>query len=106
MGFNFNIAGTETARIVAGKHCIDIETKGIDFEQLNKSLQKGVVKVCFKKANGEYREMDATLAAYLLPETHQDSNHPEGETVIVYDLDAEGWRSFRKDRVINVEVYE
>lgn len=106
MGFNFTIRGTQTARIKAND--IDLCNKpccGIDFINLQRALEKGVVKVTFTKANGELREMDATLAAYLLPETHQESNHPKGETMVVFDLDAEGWRSFRKDRVISVEEY-
>jgi hypothetical protein len=75
-------------------------------QDLIEKLKNGVVKVTFKKADGSVREMDATLCDYLLPETHQKSNHPEGETCIVFDLDAEGWRSFRFDRILKTEVYE
>lgn len=77
----------------------------MNFDKLTQAMQKGVVKVTFTKADGTLREMDCTLAEYLLPETTQASNHPEGETMVVFDLDAEGWRSFRKDRVITMEIY-
>ncbi len=75
-------------------------------ENVKEHLEAGVVRVTFTKADGSLREMDATQSEYLLPETTQKSNHPEGETHIVFDLDANGWRSFRKDKVISYEVYE
>jgi len=78
----------------------------MDFSELQHLLQKGAVKVSFTKADGSLRDMDCTLASYLMPETTQESNHPPGETFIVFDLDAEAWRSFRKDRVIGYEAYE
>jgi hypothetical protein len=75
----------------------------MNFDKLERIMQGGVAQVTFTKADGSIRVMDATLASYLLPKTRQDSNHPKGETFIVYDLDAEGWRSFRKDRLISYE---
>ena len=66
----------------------------------------GVVKVVFRKANGEIREMDCTLKPEILPETTQESNHTSGETMVVYDLDKSAWRSFRLDRVISWSIYE
>ena len=56
MGFNFTIRGTQTARIKAND--IDLCNKpccGIDFINLQRALEKGVVKVTFTKANGELR---------------------------------------------------
>ena len=75
-------------------------------EELHKALTEGVVRVTFTKANGETRQMDATLCEYLLPETTQKSNHPPGETCIVFDLDANDWRSFRYERVNKVDIVE
>lgn len=72
-------------------------------EELLKQLIHGVLQVTFTKADGSTRVMDATLAPYLLPEATQRSNHTD-ETLIVYDLDAEGWRSFRLDRLTGVEI--
>lgn len=69
-------------------------------------FNKGVVKVVFTKANGDIREMDCTLKQELLPETSQKSNHPVGDTMVVFDLDANAWRSFRLDRVISMEAYD
>lgn len=78
--------------------------KSYNWKDIRNSMAKGCVKVTFKKANGEDREMECTLAEYLLPETTQASNHTEGETMVVFDLEASAWRSFRFDRVTDVEV--
>ena len=75
-------------------------------QNLIEALEKNVIKVTFKKANGDIREMDCTLMEYLLPETSQSSNHSGDETAIVFDLDANAWRSFRLDSVISMEAYD
>lgn len=67
-------------------------------------IETAVGVVTFLKANGKLREMQCTRASYLLPEVRQESNHTNNETVIVFDLEAEDWRSFRKDRVVTYEV--
>ncbi len=76
----------------------------MDFKALRKHLETAAATVRFRKANGELRTLECTLADYLLPETTQRSNHPEGETMIVYDLEADGWRSFRLESVIDYEL--
>jgi len=76
----------------------------LELAKLEKHLQNEVAQVTFTKANGDLRTMDCTLAEYLLPKTTQKSNHPAGDTFIVFDLDADGWRSFRKDRIIHVNL--
>lgn len=81
--------------------------KEFDWTKIRKQLHEGVVRVTFKKANGDLREMDATLADYLLPEIKgKGSTHSGDETTIVFDLDKNAWRSFRHDRVVHVEVYD
>jgi len=79
--------------------------KKFDWVEIKKAMDIAVVLVTFIKADGTEREMECTLAEYLLPETTQEaSNHTEGETCIVFDIVAGGWRSFRKDRVTKVEI--
>lgn len=75
-----------------------------DISLVREHLLDGVVEVKFKKADGSIRTMQCTQAEYLLPPTTKKSNHPQGETIIVYDLDSEGWRSFRIDRFIEAEL--
>lgn len=75
-----------------------------DWEQIKASMREGVVVVTFLKADGTVREMQCTLADFLLPETAGSGRASNADVVVVFDLEVEQWRSFRKDRVINVEV--
>ena len=83
-----------------------LQTDGVwNWEYIKEKMKEGVVVVTFKKANNEIREMECTLADYLLPETSgAGSTHSGYLTVICFDLEKEDWRSFRKDRVIDVEI--
>jgi hypothetical protein len=76
-----------------------------DWDKIKESMTKGVVLVTFRKEGGQVREMECTLAEYLLPETTgSGSTHRGDETIICFDIEKQAWRSFRKDRVIDVEV--
>lgn len=75
----------------------------INWEETIEHMKKGVVIVTFLKADNSVREMECTLADYLLPETHT-TREPNDDVVVVYDIKVEGWRSFRKERVLFVEV--
>jgi|TARA_B110000908_G_C10262683_1_gene460541 hypothetical protein len=75
----------------------------LDWIKIKEAMDIAVVRVTFTKADGDIRVMECTLAEYLLPKTLLP--RPENlEVCIVYDLDADAWRSFRYDRVITVEV--
>ena len=74
-------------------------------------LHSREVFVKFKKVNGVIRNMRCTLKFDLLPTEVQnhlianptDPDEPINESVIaVYDLEAQGWRSFRLDGIIEV----
>jgi hypothetical protein len=73
-------------------------------------LRHNVVSVTFTKVNGEERVMKCTLRSDLVPnaliqngelvlEQKQSSNN-----VSVWDVDANGWRSFRVANVKNISV--
>lgn len=74
---------------------------------LHKLLKTNEVIVEFNKANGEYRKMRCTLSESVLPPSQSteaktytgDENH-----MAVWDLDAQGWRSFIFDNIIRYEV--
>ena len=81
------------------------ELKGIPAkEDLNKQLRESVLIVTFNKLNGDERVMTCTKDFKLIPESHRpktDKEPPEGN-VTVWDINANGWRSFKYDRVTKV----
>tara|TARA_B100000989_G_C19131440_1_gene299517 strand:- start:40 stop:327 length:288 start_codon:yes stop_codon:yes gene_type:complete len=78
------------------------EMKGIPEEkELIEALQKAVFEITFNKLDGEERIMTCTKITDMIPEGSRpktDKKAKEG-TVTVWDLKAQGWRSFRYDRV-------
>lgn len=68
-----------------------------------KALTEGVVTVEFLKVNGEYRKMDATLRQDILPVVDESESKSarkkSDESLSVWDVNADGWRSFRWDKV-------
>ena len=73
-------------------------------KHIKEMLQAGqVIYVEFTKKNGETRKMNCTTNLDLIPETEHPSDDRASyiteEVVRVYDLDVEGWRSFRVDSV-------
>ena len=81
------------------------ELKGIPTkEELNKQLRETTLVVTFNKLNGDERVMTCTKDFKLIPESHRpktDKEPPEGN-VTVWDINANGWRSFKYDRVTKV----
>ncbi len=69
-------------------------------------LRNNVCEVKFTKTNGEVRTMKCTLLPDYLPEltTKEDTDAPKKkenfEVINVWDIDEEGWRSFRQESVI------
>ena len=76
----------------------------IDRENVLKALHEGTVEVHFTKANGDKRVMQCTLQEDKLPpqidieETIQKKK-PNPDVLAVWDVEKEGWRSFRWDSV-------
>tara|TARA_R110001632_G_scaffold201306_1_gene324282 strand:- start:85 stop:336 length:252 start_codon:yes stop_codon:yes gene_type:complete len=72
-------------------------------KELTELLKNTVVEVEFMKVNGDLRKMKCTKNLNSIP----SEKHPNGEGVTlvndsvirVYDVDADGWRSFRADSV-------
>lgn len=67
-------------------------------------LRKGIVDLQFKKVNGDLRNMEATLSEDLIPVSDIPEEGKERKTnaeiVVVYDLEVNGWRSFRTENLI------
>lgn len=72
-----------------------------EYDKVVDTLRKGIVNLSFIKVkDGQVRWMRATLDMKLIPEdkrptTTLETLNEQKETVRVYDLDVEGWRSFR-----------
>lgn len=75
-------------------------------EDMVDALRAGKCTVTFTKVNGEERVMDCTLKEDLIPVELRPKTDDEGvqrtiDVVRVYDVKAEGWRSFRVENVQN-----
>lgn len=90
------------------------EMKGIPTrEELVKLLSECLVEVTFLKLDGDERTMTCTLLQEHLPEANRDDKlsqtkirNLEEKVIVVWDVNAKGWRSFRYDRVKKVAEIE
>lgn len=78
----------------------------IDVDMLKKGLYEGEVIVKFTKVDGSIREMRCTLKeipADKQPKTTTESKENVNPSIMkVFDVENDGWRSFRLDSVISV----
>ena len=78
------------------------------FESFRDQLRSGVYRFSYFKIDGDIREARGTLDLSRIPAEHQPKPlsgapdvRPESyETFRYYDIDAEGWRSFRLENFI------
>ena len=92
------------------------QKKKLTKDEINvKFLDSKKVTVVFKKKDGSLRTMLCTKDIETIPEKHrpqvkEGSGHPGKTTpehlLSVFDLEANGWRSFIVDNVISVEPAE
>jgi 2-C-methyl-D-erythritol 4-phosphate cytidylyltransferase len=82
-------------------------------DKLIADLRESVIEVTFTKVNGEKRIMRCTLDQKQIPQTidynHLKEQHARKENLDViaaWDVQANGWRSFRVDSVQYVQVVE
>lgn len=78
------------------------------YEEVITCLQEGIVEVKFTKVNGEERTMLATLNMNLIPmdlqSTAENARKSNPNVQCVYDVEADGWRSFRWNSLIEWNV--
>ena len=76
-------------------------------QEINQMLREGVCTVTFTKTNGEERVMKCTLVDSYLPDQidveEYISRKKNDEICAVWDVEKEGWRSFRVDSVKSVQ---
>lgn len=81
--------------------------KPVDKDVLTNIIRKNITTVTFTKVNGEDRVMKCTLDPKYLPKIDgvvEESGRPENpNVVVVWDIEKEGWRSFRLDSVRTVQ---
>ena len=80
-------------------------------EDIQTLLHQGVCEISFTKVNGEERIMRCTLKEDFLPAQidieeaiQKKSKKSNPDVYAVYDVVAEGWRSFRWDSLISCKV--
>ena len=78
-------------------------------DQLQQLLKTSTVRITFEKVNGEKRVMNCTLQAQLLPdqidlEEAISEKRVNLESLAVWDLDKKDWRSFRLDKILDIET--
>lgn len=71
-------------------------------------LKERVVTVAFTKKDGSERVMKATLSEEFIPQVTESAEPKKNRQVsdeaqAVYDVEAQGWRSFRWDSLKSVE---
>jgi len=65
-------------------------------------LRENVCRVIFKKTNGEERDMTCTLMSDKIPTTKSEKeSKPNLDIVAAWDVNKEGWRSYRVENVIS-----
>lgn len=77
-------------------------------------INRSIVNLSFEKADGTVREMKGTTNFDFLPKETQDkllSDEEEGkvrkqndDVCIIFDLEKNEWRSFRFDRLIDLQA--
>jgi hypothetical protein len=80
--------------------------------EVKEDLQTKILEVTFTKKDGEERVMTCTLMSEAIPLERRPKPLAEGEVPkpkpeglqSVWDIKAEGWRSFYWDKVIAVKV--
>ena len=75
------------------------------YEEVKAGLESTNATVIFQKVDGSLREMHCTLQPQFLPplEEGHKSKPVDTDVLAVWDLDKNGWRSFRLDSVISVD---
>lgn len=85
-----------------------IDMEQVDREFWRKRLNETICTVRFTKVNGEERTMQCTLNQTLIPavegekSTKEKKENPDVQAV--WDVEAQGWRSFRWGSVIELRT--
>jgi hypothetical protein len=77
-------------------------------DELKTLLKENIVNLSFTKKDGSERKMKCTLKTDLLPKVEFDANKPKKaenlDVLPVWDIENEGFRSFRLESLLSYEV--
>ena len=78
-----------------------------ELDKLITEMKERVVSFAFQKADGTTRHASGTLMpdaieSFVGPSTGSSSKTPNPDVVVYFDVDAQAFRSFRKDRFLGV----
>jgi|TARA_R110002073_G_scaffold93087_1_gene217705 hypothetical protein len=85
---------------------MDKYTEPMTQDFIKSTLIAGIVQVEFLKADGSLRKMNATLNESIIPKIKEDATKEKKvnpDICIIWDTDANAWRSFRWDRLQEVK---
>lgn len=74
-------------------------------EQLIKQMQERVVDFSFEKVDGSIRQASGTLMpdaieSFIGPSKGTSNKTPNHDVLVYFDVDAQAFRSFRKDKFL------
>ncbi len=75
-------------------------------EWLRSVLRSEIMTVTFEKLDGTIREMRCTLIESKIPDASKPKNSGKAQSddsIAVFDLEKQGWRSFRFDSVRRIQ---
>jgi hypothetical protein len=81
------------------------ETLGYNRDTLLAMLHSRIVEIRYRKADDEVRVLQGTLKEDLLPKKKGETvklEKPSPNLITLWDLNVEGWRTIRTDRIIDV----
>lgn len=83
------------------------EDNNTKLEYLLEALKDTVAEITFTKKDGSTRIMTCTRDMSRIPsEQHPVGDKPANETTTtVYDLDSDGWRSFKNENLISYTIH-
>jgi len=76
-------------------------------EQIREAARAGVINVQFTKKDGSLRNMRCSLQEKYLPKLMDDTEaamKDNSDVLAVWDIEVNGWRSFRIDSVTSMTI--
>lgn len=77
----------------------------MNIDEMREIIRNEIVEVIFTKKDGSERKMLCSTMSDIIPDMSGSKlSKPNDGIVTVWDIEADGWRSFRFDSVIDFKV--
>lgn len=76
----------------------------MNIENLSEILKTNIVEISFTKNDGTARKMRATLKSDMVPEIKESTRPTPSDIQVVWSIDDQGWRAFRKDSLVSANI--